>query len=127
MLGLITQATGPNRLFTLHELSFGNDIYDLTGALACATSYHICHPLKLGNLPLTQRAIETGTLGLLRAFALSTAEALLNDYDIVSDGFILCCGFPGLMKDRGQLGSLTSSPCHAASTSLLQGTDSPHT
>ena len=127
MLGLITQATGLNRLLTLRELILGNDVYDLNGALACATSHHIYHSLKLGNLQLIQRAIVTGTFGLVRAFALSAAKAFLNDYDIVSDGFILCCGFPGLMRDRSQLGSLTSSPCHAASASLLQGTDSPDT
>ena len=103
----------------------GNDIDDLTGALACATSYHVYHSLKLGNLAIIQRVIETGTFGLVRAFTLSAAKAFLNDCDIESDGFILCCGFPGLMRDRSQLGSLASSPCHAASTSLLQGTDSP--
>ena len=44
--GLITQATALNRLLTMHELIFGNDIDDLTGALAGATSYHVYHSLK---------------------------------------------------------------------------------
>ena len=44
--GIITQATGLNRLLTLHELIFGNDIDDLTGALACATLYHVIIPLS---------------------------------------------------------------------------------
>ena len=109
----------------MHELISGNDTDDLTGALACAASYHVYHSLKLGNLPLIQKAIETGTFGLVRAFALSAAKAFLNEYDIKSGWIILCCGFSGLMRDRSQLGSLASSSYHAASTSLLQGTDSP--
>ena len=115
--GLITQATGLNRLLATHELTFGNDIDDLTGALACATSYHVYHSLKLGNLPIIQRAIATGMFSLVRAFALSAAKAFLNDYDIMSDGFILCCGFSGIMRDRSQLGSLASSSRPTASDS----------
>ena len=50
--GIITQATGLNRLLTLHEQIFGNGNDDITGALACATSYHVYHSLKLGNLQI---------------------------------------------------------------------------
>ena len=123
--GLITQATGINRLLTMHELTFGNDIDDLTGALACATSYHVYHSLKLSNLPIIQKAIETGMFGLVRAFALSSARAFLNDFDIKSDGLILCCGYSGLKRDRSQLGSLASSSRPAASASHFQGGDGP--
>ena len=123
--GIITQATGLNRLLTMHELIFGNDIDDPTGALACAASYHVYHSPKLGNLPIIQKANETGMFGLVRAFALSSARAFLNEFDIVSNGLILCCGNSGLKIDRSQLGSLASSSRPAASSSHFQGGDGP--
>ena len=43
---------------------------DLTDALACATSYHVYHSFKFGNLPIIQKAIETGMFGHVRAFAM---------------------------------------------------------
>ena len=57
--GIITHATGLDHLLTLHELIFGDAIDDLTGALACATRYHVYHSGKCGNLPIIQKAIET--------------------------------------------------------------------
>ena len=125
--GIITQAIGPNRLLIMHELILGNDIDDLTGVLACAASYHVYDSLKLGNLPIIQKAVETCMFSLGRAFAISSAKAFLTDFDIMSDGFVLSCGFSGIMRDRSQLGSLASSFCPAASSSHLQGTDSPDT
>ena len=43
-------------------------------------------------MPIIQKAIETGMFGLVRAFALTSARAFLDEFDIVSDGLILCCG-----------------------------------
>ena len=99
----------PSPFVDYARANFGNNRDDLTGALACAASYHVYHSFKLGNLPIIQKATETGTFGHVRAFALSSAKAFLNDYDIVSDGFILCIGNSGLKRDRSQLGSLGSS------------------
>ena len=96
--GIVTQATGLDHLLTLHERIFGNDIDDLTGVLACATSYHVYHSLKFGNLPIIQKAIETGTFSHVRAFAISSAKAFLNDFDIMSNGGILSIGFSGLKE-----------------------------
>ena len=101
----------------MHELIYGNSRDDPTGALACATSYHVYHSLKLGNLPIIQRAIETGMFSHVRAFALSAAKAFLNEYDIVSDWLILCIGHSGSKRDRSQLGSLASSSRPTAFTS----------
>ena len=56
LLGIISQASGLDHLPTLQELILGNNINDLTGALACATSYHVYHSLKLGNLPIIQKS-----------------------------------------------------------------------
>ena len=83
LAGLLTQAFGIDSLITLHQLAFGNDKDDHTGVLACATSYHVYHSLKFGNLPLIQRAIETGRFGLVRAFALSSARAFMSDFGIL--------------------------------------------
>ena len=47
MAGIISQAGGLDHLPSSHELFLGKDINDLTGALACATSYHVHHSLKL--------------------------------------------------------------------------------
>ena len=98
--GLIMQATGLDHLLSMHELIFGNGIDDLTGVLACATSYHVYHSLKLGNLPIIQKAIETGTFSQVRAYGFSCAKAFLNDFDIQSTGGILSIGFQGLQGDR---------------------------
>ena len=49
MLGTISQACGLNYLPTLHQLIFGNDIDDMTGAFVCAISYHVYHSLKFGK------------------------------------------------------------------------------
>ena len=98
--GLIMQATGLDHLLSLHELIFGNGIDDLTGVLACATSYHVYHSLKLGNLPIIQKAIETGTFSQVRAYGFSCAKAFLNDFDILSTGGILSIGSQGLQGDR---------------------------
>ena len=107
--GLITQATGLDHLLTLHELIFGNDIDDLTGALACATSYHVYHSLKFGTLPIIQKAIETGMFGHVRAFAISCAKAFLNDFDIMSNGSILSIGHTGLKREHNLMPLLTSN------------------
>ena len=104
------QAFGLDHLLSLHELIFGNDIDDLTGVLACATSYHVYHSLKLGNLPIIQKAIETGTFSHVRAFAFSSAKAFLNDFDIMSNGGILSIGFPGLKREHNLMPLLTSDP-----------------
>ena len=101
----------------MHELILGNDRDDLTGTLACATSYHVYHSFKLSNLSIFQKAIETGMFGHVRTFALSSARAFLNEFDIVSNGLILCCGNSGLKRDRSQLGSLASSSRPTASDS----------
>ena len=107
----------------MHELIFGNDIDDPTGALACATSYHVYHSLKLGNLPIIQKAIETGTFGHVRAFALSSAKAFLNDFDIMSNGTILSIGCSGLKRDLNH--SLTSNSRPIAFNSHSDG-DGPY-
>ena len=106
--GLITQATGLNRLPTMHELFFGNDIDDLTGALDCATSYHVYHSLKLGNLPIIQKAIETATFSHVRAFALSSAKSFMNEFDILANGSILNIGYSGLKREHNLM-PLTSN------------------
>ena len=89
MLGIISQASGLDHIPTLQELILGNDTNALTGALACATSYHMYHSLKFGKLPIIQQAIETGTFCHFRAFAFSSAQAFLNKYGIKSNGSIL--------------------------------------
>ena len=77
----------------------GSDSADLTGVLAVATSYHTYHSLKFGKLPLIMQAIETGTFSHVRAFASSSAQAFLNEYDIKSNGTILCCGSSGHLRN----------------------------
>jgi len=86
LAGLLTQAFGIENLLTLHQLAFGNDKDDHTGVLACATSYHVYHSLKFGNLPIIQKAIETGKFGLVRACAFSSARAFMSDFGILSKG-----------------------------------------
>lgn len=108
--GLITQATGLDHLLNLHELFFGSDIDDLTGALACATSYHVHHSIKLGNLPIIQKAIETGTFCHVRAFALSSAESFSNEFDIMSNGTILGIGYSGLKTELNHSLASNSRP-----------------
>ena len=46
LVGIISQACCLDHLPSLHELIFGNDKDDVTGALACAIGYHIYHSLK---------------------------------------------------------------------------------
>ena len=121
--GLITQATGLNHLLSMHELTFGNDIDDLTGALACATSYHVCHCLKLGNLPIIQKATETDTFGHVRAFALSSAKSFLNEFGSMINGTILSIGYSGLKRDLNR--SLTSNSRPIAFNSHSDG-DGPN-
>lgn len=106
--GLITQATGLNRLLTMHELILGNDIDDLIGALACATSYHVYRSLKLGNLPIIQKAIDTGTFSHVRAFVISSAKSFMNEVDILSNGSILNIGCSGLKREHNLM-PLTSN------------------
>ena len=98
LAGLLTQAFGFDNLITLHQLAFGNDKDDHTGVLACATSYHVYHSLKFGNLPLIQKAIETGMFGLVRAFALSSARAFMSDFGILSKGSTLGIGYSSGFK-----------------------------
>ena len=124
MLGIISQASGLDHLLTLHELILGKDSSDLTGALACATSYHIYHSLKFGKLLIIKKAIETGMFSQVRAYAFSSAQAFLNDYDIKSNGAILCCGNSGLQRDSSHLGFLANSPDQAIYNSHSQGTSS---
>ena len=121
LLGIILQASGLDHLPTLHEMILGSDSADLTGVLACAPSYHIYHSLKFGKLPLIMQAIETGMFSHVRAFAFSSAQAFLNDYDIKSNGTILCCGNSGLLRDSSHFGSLTSSPDQAALNHHFRG------
>ena len=78
MVGIISQACGLDHLPTSHELIFGKDINDLTGALACATSYHVYHVLNFGKMPEIKKAIETGTFGPVRAYAFSSANAFFE-------------------------------------------------
>ena len=86
-----------------------------------------CLPsLKLGNLPIIQKAIETGMFGLVRAFALSSASAFMNDFGIMSNGLILCVGYSSLKRDRSQLGSLASSSSSAAFSTHLGGDGTDH-
>ena len=49
MIGIISQASGLDHLPNLHELILGKDRFDLTGVLACSTSYHVCHYLRFGK------------------------------------------------------------------------------
>ena len=105
----VAWVTGLNRLLTLHEQIFGNDKDDLTGALACATSYHVYHSLKFGNLPIIHNAIETGKFGLVRAFALSSARAFMNEFGILSKGLTLCIGCSSGLKREHNLMPLTSN------------------
>ena len=125
MLGIISQASGLDHVPTFVGAIFGSDTSDLTGALASATSYHMYHAFKFGKLPIIQQAIETGMFGLVRAFAFSSAQALLNEHDIKSNGTILCCGFPGLKRDSSQLGSFASSTDHVTFNQHSQDTGSP--
>ena len=125
MLGIISQASGLDHIPTLQQLTFESDTNDLTGSLACATSYHMYHALKFGKLPIIQQVTETGMFGIVRAFAFSSAQAFLNEYDIKSNGTILCCGFSGLERDSSQLGSFASSTDHATFNHHSQDTDSP--
>ena len=92
MIGIISQAAGLDHLPNLHELIFGKHRLDLTGGLACSTSYHFYHSLKFGKLSLTRQAIESGRFSQVRAYAFSAAKAFLNDFDIQSNGIILNCG-----------------------------------
>ena len=89
---------------------------DLTGVLACATSYHIYHSLKFGNSPLITKAIETGMFSQVRAFAFSSAKAFCNEFDIKSNGLVLCCDSSGLSRN-----SLTSGPDQATFNHHFQG------
>ena len=74
-------------------------------------------------MPIIQKAIETARFSLVRAFALSSASAFLNEFDIVSNGLILCVGYSGLKRD--QLGSLASNSRPVAFTSH-SGDDGPN-
>ena len=82
MIDTIAQACGLNRLPTLHELIFGNDIDDMTGALVCAISYHVYHSLKFGKKTGIDAAIESGTFSHIRAHAYSCTKTFLNEFDI---------------------------------------------
>ena len=124
MLGIISQASGLDHLPTLHELILGNNSNDLTGVLACATSYHTYHSLKFSRLSLIKHAIETGTFSQARAYAFSTAQVFLNDYEIMSNGSILCCGSSGLMRDFSHLGFLANSSDQTVYNSHFQGDSS---
>ena len=98
----------------MHELIFGKDKFDLTGVLACSTSYHVYHSLKFGKISLVKQAIETGTFSQVRAYAFSAAQAFLNDFDIQSNGIILNCGGRSDRKRDDaygyQAGTLVGSP-----------------
>ena len=110
LIGIMSQASTPNQ----HELIFGKDRLDLTGVLACSTSYHVCHSLKFGKLSLIRQAIESGRFSQVRAYAFSAAKAFLNDFDIQSNGIILKCGgISDLSRDVAygyQAGTLVGSP-----------------
>ena len=128
MIGIISQASGLDHLPNMQELIFGNNSHDLTGVLACATSYHVYHSLKFGKILLIRQAIESGCdsgmFSQVRACAYSAAKAFLNDFDIQSNGIILCCGTSGLPKDPSHLGFLTNSPGQVISTRHSQGNSS---
>ena len=122
LAGLLSQAFGIDKLINLHQLAFGNDRDDQTGALACATCYHVYHSLKFGNLPLIQSAIETGRFSLVRAFALSAARAFCNEYGIQPVGLILrICSNSGFKRRERDtpiaVPPLTSIPYPNASAS----------
>ena len=89
--------------------------------LACATSYHVYHSLKFGNLPLIQKAIETGKFGLVRAFALSLARAFMSDFGILSKGSTLGIGCSsGFKREQGHTSvPLASNPHPIAFNSPL--------
>ena len=124
MIGIISQVCGLDHLPSLHELSLGKDSNDLTDALACAISYRVYHSLKFGKMLEIKKAIETGMFGHVRAYAFSSAKALLHDYDIKSNGPIPNCGKTDLHWDSSQLGFLANSPDQAISTSHLHGISS---
>jgi len=118
LIGIISQAASLEHLPDLHELIFGKDRNDLTGALTCSTSYHVYHSLKLGKLSLIQHAIESGMFSQVRAYAYSSAKAFLSDFDIQSNGVTLNCGSnSGLSRDTAtgyQAGTLVDSPVPTA-------------
>ena len=130
LAGLLTQAFGFDNLITLHQLAFGNDKDDHTGVLACATSYHVYHSLKFGNLPLIQKAIETGMFGLVRAFALSSARAFMSDFGILSKGSTLGIGYSSGFKreqdsDFGHTPVPSTSRPHPAAFNSQRSDDVP--
>ena len=125
MIGIISQASGLDHLPNMQELIFGNNSHDLTGVPACATSCHVYHSLKFGKITLIRRqAIESGMFSQVRAYAYSVAKAFLNDFDIQSNGIILCCGKSGLPRDPSHLGFLTNSPGQVISIRHSQGNSS---
>ena len=117
-------ASGLDHLLTLHELFLGKECNDLTGALACATSYHIYHSSKIGRTLVINKAIGTGMFGHVRAYAYSSAKAFSNDYDIKSSWTILCCGFSGLLRDSSHLGFLANRSDQTVYSSHFQGASS---
>ena len=120
-VGIISQACGLDQLPSLHELILGRDINDITGALACAIGYHICHSFKLGRMQEILKAIENSMSSYIRAYACSTAEAFMNDSDIQSNGFIVACG---RQFDRQRARPLINSNYQAVFYFHLQGTSS---
>ena len=98
--------------------------------LACATSYHVYHSLKFGNLPLIQKAIETGMFGLVRAFALSSARAFMSDFGIMSKGSTLGIGYSSGFKreqdsDFGHTQVPSTSRPHPAAFNSQRSDDVP--
>ena len=124
LVGIISQACGFDHVPGWHEPFFGNDINDITGALACAIGYHIYHSLKFGKMHELLEAIESSRLSYIRAYAFSTARAFINDFDIQSNGVILKCG---RHFDPQRAVPLNSSLDQVPLTSHYQGLHSPDT
>ena len=124
LMGIISQACCLDHLPTLHELIFGNDKEDVTGALACAIGYHIYHSLKFGKMPELSKAIESSRFSCTRAFAFSSAKAFMNDFDIQSNGVTFKCG---RHPDLQRVSTLNSRHDQSASNSHYQGLLSPVT
>ena len=59
--------------------------------------------------------------GQVRAYTFSTAQAFLNDFDIKSNGAILCCGFSGLLRDFSHLVSFTNRSDQPVLTNHFRG------
>ena len=74
LVGVISQACGLDHLPSLHELFFGKDIDNSTGAIACAIGVHIYHSLEFCKMQEILKAIENNMFSYIRAYACFTAK-----------------------------------------------------